>query len=213
MAVDRGYGSGRSRSAANSSARRRAAEGKMTKGKKGGITSAQFKAMQAKQAASPLGQAADFLLGFALPTGKVATAAGMLLGKGKLGTAATMAQRLASKDYGRAAGKEIAKNIKIPKMGQQAAQDSYERVSDLVRSGKVTRSASEGVFPRAAKNAKPVNLTELFKSGQWASKPVGYKGPKMSSAEEMAILQKASRGTRAGRGGIRGIRAGQKKAE
>ena len=36
---------------------------------------------------------------------------------------------------------------------------------------------------------------------------------RMSSAEEMSILQKASRGTPAGRGGIRGIRAGQKKAE
>jgi hypothetical protein len=78
----------------------------------------------------------------------------MLLGKGKLGTAATMAQRLASKDYGRGAGKEIAKNIKIPKMGQQAAQDSYERVSDLVRSGRVMRKASETVFSRAPKAAK-----------------------------------------------------------
>ena len=60
---------------------------------------------------------------------------------------------------------------------------------------------------------KSINLTELFKSGQWKSKPAGYQGTRMSSAEEMRILQKASRGTPAGRGGIRGIRAGQKRAE
>ena len=58
---------------------------------------------------------------------------------------------------------------------------------------------------------KSINLTELFKSGQWKSKPAGYQGTRMSSAEEMRILQKASRGTRAARGGINGIRAGTNK--
>ena len=146
MAVDKSYGSGKSRSAANSSARRRVAADQMTKGKKS--PAEKIKAGRAKMAASPLGQLADTVLGFALPTGKVATATGMLLGKGKLGTAATMAQRLSSKSYGRSAAKEIARNSTIPKMGQQAAQDSYERVSDLIRSGRLTRGASQGVFPR-----------------------------------------------------------------
>ena len=152
MAEDKGYGSGKPLSANASRTRARVAANRFTKGKKRPVDN--LISSRAKLAKSPVGQAADFLLGFALPTGKVATAAGMLLGKGKLGTAATMAQRLASKDYGRGAGKEIARNIKIPKMGQQAAQDSYERVSDLVRSGKVMRRASEGVFPRAPKAAK-----------------------------------------------------------
>ena len=41
-----------------------------------------------------------------------------------------------AKSYGRAASKEIARNAKTPKMSQQAAQDSYERVSDLIKFGK-----------------------------------------------------------------------------
>ncbi len=77
MAVDRGYGSGKSRSAANSSARRRAAAGQMTKSKKGVVS--QIKAGRAKQAASPLGQAADLAMGFLLPGGLAKKASGNTL--------------------------------------------------------------------------------------------------------------------------------------
>ena len=69
MAVDKSYGSGKSRSAANSAARRRAAEGKMTKSKKGVVS--QIKAGRAKQAASPLGQASDVAMSFFLPGGGI----------------------------------------------------------------------------------------------------------------------------------------------
>ncbi len=44
-----------------------------------------------------------------------------------------------AKGYGRSAAKEIARNRSIPNMGQQAAQDSYERVSDLIRFGKAAK--------------------------------------------------------------------------
>jgi hypothetical protein len=90
-------------------------------------------------------------LAMALPTGKVAKAAGLLLGKGKIFPATGLVKRLTAKDYGRSAAKEIARNAKTPNMAQQAAQDSYERVADLTRSGRSARGKSELVFPRAPK--------------------------------------------------------------
>lgn len=44
-----------------------------------------------------------------------------------------------SKDFGRAAAKEVAKNSKTPKMTAQQAQDSYERVSDLIKGGRAAK--------------------------------------------------------------------------
>lgn len=72
MAEEKGYGSGKSRSAANSSMRRRVAAGQTPKSVKG--AAATIKAGRAKMAASPLGQLADTLLGFALPVGKLKAA-------------------------------------------------------------------------------------------------------------------------------------------
>jgi hypothetical protein len=89
-------------------------------------------------------------LAMALPTGKVAKAAGLLLGKGKIFPATGLVKRLTAKDYGRSAAKEIARNAKTPNMAQQAAQDSYERVADLTRSGRSARGKSELVFPRVS---------------------------------------------------------------
>jgi hypothetical protein len=86
-------------------------------------------------------------LAMALPTGKVAKAAGLLLGKGKIFPATGLVKRLTAKDYGRSAAKEIARNAKTPNMAQQAAQDSYERVTDLIMSGKSARGKSKSVFP------------------------------------------------------------------
>jgi len=95
-------------------------------------------------------------LAFALPTGKVAKAAGLLLGKGKIFPAMGLVKRLTAKDYGRSAAKEIARNAKTPNMAQQAAQDSYERVADLTRSGRSARWKSELVFPRAKFGPNPM---------------------------------------------------------
>lgn len=81
MGVDKGYGSGKPLSAAQSRGRRRVAARQLSKGKKS--TAPNIRAMRAKQAASPVGQAADLALGFLLP--------------GRVGQAATRIARAASK--------------------------------------------------------------------------------------------------------------------
>jgi len=152
MAVDRGYGSGKSRSAANSSARRRAAEGKMTKGKKGGITSAQLKAMQSKRAASPLGQLADTVLGFALPVGKVKAAAAGLRAAGKAAQAGPLANRLVARSLGKDAGRLIAQN--------RGATNSFIRENVIGNAKKVRNISAESTFPRAPKKG-PMGQADL----------------------------------------------------
>ena len=191
MAVDRGYGSGKPRSAANSAARRVAAD-----------KAASRKKNIKKQASNPgvrLGvsrvgktENAGFNIGGRqyLETGinpnKLLTAAKSLFNSGQIDKALAVESRLAARiegrrmtgnvndvrmrnqstpvfpridstkirtapnrileeqgrrraqvrSYGRAASKEIARNASTPKMSQQQAQDSYERVSDLVRFGR-----------------------------------------------------------------------------
>ncbi len=73
MGVDKGYGSGKPLTAAQSRGRRRVAAGQLSKGKKS--TAPNIREMRAKQAASPVGQAADLALGFLLPGGKISQAA------------------------------------------------------------------------------------------------------------------------------------------
>jgi hypothetical protein len=135
MAVDKGYGSGKSRSAANSAARRRASEGKMTKGKKG--IASKIKAANTARANSPLGQIADTVLGFALPTGKVKAAATGLRAAGKIELADVLGSRLAAKNIGKLRGKDIAQGLPggLPKIGNYA------------------RGMSESVFPRLSKRS------------------------------------------------------------
>jgi hypothetical protein len=53
--------------------------------------------------------------------------------------------------YGQAAAKEIARNAKTPKMTPQQAQNSYERVSDLIKGG---RAAKEIRFSKAHADMK-----------------------------------------------------------
>ena len=60
--------------------------------------------------------------------------AGILGGMRKVGKAAGK-----SKAFGRAAAKEVAKNAKTPKMTPQQAQDSYERVADLIKGGRAAK--------------------------------------------------------------------------
>jgi hypothetical protein len=150
MAVDKGYGSGKSRSAANSAARRRAAAGQLSKSKKG--IASQFKSMQAKQAASPLGQAADFLLGFALPVGKVKAAAAGLRAAGKAAQAAPLANRLVAKSLGKDAGRLIAQN--------RGATNSFIRENVIGNAKKVRNLSAESTFPRAPKKG-PMGQPDL----------------------------------------------------
>jgi len=125
MAVDKSYGSGKSRSAANSSARRRVAAGQMTKSKKG--PAEKIKAGRARMAASPLGQLADTVLGFALPVGKVKAAAAGLRAAGQAGKASALASRVAAKEVGQGAGRGYSSLL----------------------TGKL-REASESVYPRSS---------------------------------------------------------------
>lgn len=76
MAVDRGYGSGKPRSAANSRARQRVAAGQMTKGKKG--TSATLRKIAAENPVT------GFIGGGILP-GKILKAASSLIPKSTKG--------------------------------------------------------------------------------------------------------------------------------
>jgi hypothetical protein len=57
--------------------------------------------------------------------------------------------RAEARAFGRAAAKEISKNSKTPKMNPQQAQDSYERVSDLIKGGqKVKFGAVNPLFKK-----------------------------------------------------------------
>jgi hypothetical protein len=123
----------------------------MTKGKKGGITSAQFKEMQSKQAASPLGQFADTVLGFALPMGKVKAAAAGLRAAGKVGKANALEARLVAKNLGKLSGREIART-----------GEAYPTA--MVGNMKAAAAAKEtasSVFPRSPKKGSLGDLEYL----------------------------------------------------
>ena len=94
MAVDRGYGSGKSRSAANSAARRRAAKGKMTKG---GKKVQLNKALKKIAADNPV---TGFIGGGILPA-KLLKAASSLLAAGKTSKAAAVESRYLARIEGR----------------------------------------------------------------------------------------------------------------
>jgi hypothetical protein len=155
MAVDKSYGSGKPLSATQSRNRRRAAEGKMTKGKKGGITSAQFKAMQAKQAASPLGQAADFLLGFALPVGKVKAAAAAFRSRGAGYAMGQLESRVMAKEFGKQRAKQIASGV--------PASSTYN-----FGGGPASRIASGSVYPKYAPTRSTTPAERIFDNPRWA---------------------------------------------
>ena len=132
MAQDKSYGSGKSRTAANSSARRRVAAGKLTKGKKYDI-----KAANARRAASPLGQLADTVLGFALPVGKVRAAAAGLRAAGKASQAAALEARAAANTAGKYFGGTGKKS--------QGLGLPMDRAVDV---GGAARMASESLYPK-----------------------------------------------------------------
>ena len=137
MGVDKSYGSGKPRSAANSSRRRRVAAGQTPKSKKG--VGAKIKAANAKRAASPLGQLADTLFGFALPMGKVEAAARSLRAAGNIGKAAALEARIAAKVGGKMDPSEV-----------DYLQNAGE-FGSLMKAGRRTRLMSENVFPKNSK--------------------------------------------------------------
>jgi hypothetical protein len=147
MAVDKGYGSGKSRSAANSSMRRRVAAGQTPKSKKG--IGAQIKANNAKLAASPLGQIAETLLGFALPVGKL-KAASLAYGKGLGGvkdikTAISLDRRITAKEFGKYNSSLIAAS------GKRSSVSSDKNISDVFSISRQNRRESVDTYPRMSK--------------------------------------------------------------
>jgi hypothetical protein len=109
----------------------------MTKSKKS--TAPNIRAMRAKQAASPLGQAADFLLGFALPVGKVKAAAAGLRSAGKI----TQASALEARAFSKAAGKMY---------GGSERGLPMDLATDV---GGKARMASESLYPKLPSNSVP----------------------------------------------------------
>jgi hypothetical protein len=93
---------------------------------------AQIKANNAKLAASPLGQAADFLLGFALPVGKVKAAAMGLRAAGKIRQASALEARVAAKAGGKKYG----------------GLDQGLPINTSIDVGSNARRASESLYPK-----------------------------------------------------------------
>ena len=179
MAVDKSYGSGKSRSAANSSARRRVAADQMTKSKKS--PAEKIKAGRAKMAASPLGQLADTVLGFALPMGKVKAAAMGLRAAGNIKKAAALESRLKAKS----AGNYLAQSLS-PKREPGTGINSF-----FYGYGKADRAASQSVFPRAPKKG-PMGQPDLGDLG------AGRVGLPYNTPAQIRRTNRARRATQAG---------------
>ena len=157
MAIDKGYGSGKPRSAANSSMRRRAAAGQRTKGKL--TNSEQFARSRKKLAASPIGQMADTLLGFALPVGKVKAAAAVFRGRGTPGIASWAMGQLESRAAAKAFGKENAKRI----ASGVSPANAYSYAS-----GPLSRVASSGLYPKRVPTKPTTPAERLVDNPRWA---------------------------------------------
>jgi len=144
MAVDKSYGSGKSRSAANSSARRRVAAGKLTKSKpKTGVT--------LNKVAKAAGNVVDFafngpkeIQGKYSEVGvsplKVLQAARALVSAGKAAQAGPLTNRLVAKSLGKDAGRLIAQN--------KGATNSFIRENVIGNAKRVRNISAESVFPR-----------------------------------------------------------------
>jgi len=156
MAVDKSYGSGKPLSATQSRNRRRAAAGQLSKSKRG--AAATIKSQRAKLAASPLGQIADTLLGFALPVGKVKAAANAarMAGRGLYPTTLALGNRVLAKETGRAAAKSIAQssylqNAASRELAPLARMIGSQIKADAKAAGFASRASARRVFPQVAR--------------------------------------------------------------
>lgn len=133
MGVDKSYGSGKSRTAANSSARRRVAAGQLTKGK--GSLAAKAKVHSLKTTGKlPPGKFDEFSFdsGLALPIGKLIKAAQSFRAAGNIGKAAALEARVAAKFSG--------------KLPATTSSGAYAPYGQAAREG--LRRASSSVYPR-----------------------------------------------------------------
>lgn len=147
MGVDKSYGSGKPRSAANSRARQRVAAKRFSKGKK----NPEFNLV------SKAGEVVDFAFNgpketrgkyaeLGVSSNKLASVAKALFNAGKTGVAEVVESRLMAKNLGSARASNLA-----GRSGKTAAAKLSPRT---LASGQKLRKASESVFPRAAKAVK-----------------------------------------------------------
>lgn len=141
MARDKGYGSGKPRSAANSATRRRAAAGNFSKSKKNLLT---------------MGDVADFItqgpkenrgkyLEVGVSTNKLASAAKALFDAGKFGAKEAVESRLYAKRLG---------SFRSENLSGRSGKTQVSNLSPrLLDSAQRVRKQSESVFPRAPKSA------------------------------------------------------------
>lgn len=154
MAVDKSYGSGKSRSAANSRARRRAAAGNFTKGPKT-IT----RALKKIAAENPM---TGFISGGILPA-KLMKAASALRASGQVGKAAAFEARAGARLAGKSAAVDIAaaggKSYLNSPRGQYSIVGAG--VPTKTFEGATLRSSSRSVFPNAPKKGSLGDLEFL----------------------------------------------------
>ena len=133
MAVDKSYGSGKSRSAANSAARRRVAAGNFTKGKKGNATLRKI----AKD--NPV----TGFVGGGVALGTLSKVAAGLSKAGRVSQSLSVADRAYAKATGRELGKSIAIARKEPigAYNRSTSNQGIENLQDF-------RILSRDIFPK-----------------------------------------------------------------
>ena len=157
MAVDRGYGSGKPRSAANSRARQRVAKGQMTKGKKGNA------ALKKIAAENPV----TGFIGGGVAVSKILNAANSLsrAGAGFSPTALALRSRIAAKEIGRSAAKPIAESTYLQTAASRqlkplATMMKAQFKADAKASGFASRASARGVFPQTARAQAEARLAK-----------------------------------------------------
>jgi hypothetical protein len=140
MAVDKSYGSGKSRSAANSAARRRVAAGNFTKGKKGNATLRKI----AKD--NPV----TGFVGGGVALGTLSKVAAGLSKAGRVSQSLSVADRAYAKATGQELGRSIAISRKEP-IGAYNRSTSNQGIENL----KEFRGLSRDIFPKATKTRGP----------------------------------------------------------
>ena len=156
MAVDKSYGSGKSRSAANSSARRRVATNRLTKGEKkpGDVLSAKAKKSDFNTDVAGFNIGGQKYLETGVSTNKLAK---VFEGMVKAGDKYSLAQKLSVRS--RLAAKIVGKKVSSSMNFYDRTFDNgrlpvNSRVESRMAGAADRRIQSESVFPRVTKKVK-----------------------------------------------------------
>jgi hypothetical protein len=132
--------------------RRRVAAGQLSKRKL--TNSEQFDRSRKKLAASPLGQFADTLLGFALPVGKVKAAAAAFRSRGSGFAMSQLESRVMAKEFGKQRAKEIASGV--------PASSTYN-----YGLGPISRVASSNLYPKYSPPKPTTPAQRIVDNPRW----------------------------------------------